>query len=372
MQVSKITSPNGEHGLLYESDRRKFVRSESYNYNFRKSDGYFMRWGKTYEDDPQFSPFGCEILDLETSIGSCSFGAKEDGTPALCKFCYKNQRFGPGTHMTLSTFARILDRLRLKPDGALALSQVALGLTDLDANPDLIPILRHARKNGVVPNFTCSGPGVSESLVQECAKYVGAVAVSCYTFNRDLCYKTAWLFSEAGVKQTNVHLLYYKQNKGFVKEALAEMADIPWINAVVLLALKPVGRAADNSLTPVTYPEFKEIVEYAMEIGAPLGFDSCTAPKFMKFVNESDMSQREKDHYATVCEPCEAAAASAYLNVFGDFYPCSFMEGVGDWETGLPILECDDFLSDIWFHERSVAWRDNLISRGRTCPQYNI
>jgi len=155
-------------------------------------------------------------------------------------------------------------------------------------------------------------------------------------------------------------------------EGLAEMADMPWINAVVLLALKPVGRAADNDLTPVTYPEFKEIVEYAAALKIPLGFDSCTAPKFMQYVNESDMSQREKDRYATVCEPCEAAALSAYFNVFGDFYPCSFMEGVGDWETGLPVLNCDDFLSDVCFHKRVVRWRDNLLSRGRTCPQYNI
>jgi len=55
----------------------KNVRSLNYNYTFRYEDGYFARWGKTLVDDPDMSPFGPEILDIEIST-ICSQG---------CKFC---------------------------------------------------------------------------------------------------------------------------------------------------------------------------------------------------------------------------------------------------------------------------------------------
>jgi len=63
---------------ISDNGKIKSVRSETYNYKFRKEDGFFVRWGKTLEDDPEFSPVGPEILDMEISTGRCSAG---------CKFC---------------------------------------------------------------------------------------------------------------------------------------------------------------------------------------------------------------------------------------------------------------------------------------------
>jgi hypothetical protein len=57
----------------------KMFRSESYNYNFRISDGFFQRWGRTLEEDPTWSPFGCEIVDIEISDG--------ESCPMTCAFC---------------------------------------------------------------------------------------------------------------------------------------------------------------------------------------------------------------------------------------------------------------------------------------------
>lgn len=50
---------------IYENDRVKLIRSENYNYDFSKIDGFFKRWGKTLEDDPVYCPFGPEIADIE-------------------------------------------------------------------------------------------------------------------------------------------------------------------------------------------------------------------------------------------------------------------------------------------------------------------
>jgi hypothetical protein len=56
----------------------KVVASENYNYIFNRENGFFARWGKTKEDDPEFSPFGPEILDIEISE-VCNMG---------CTFCF--------------------------------------------------------------------------------------------------------------------------------------------------------------------------------------------------------------------------------------------------------------------------------------------
>ena len=64
----------------------------NYNWVFNKKGGTFMRWGKTYEDDPNFSPIGPEILDLEISVNGC---------PNNCKFCYKGNSNIPATNMNI-------------------------------------------------------------------------------------------------------------------------------------------------------------------------------------------------------------------------------------------------------------------------------
>ncbi len=45
----------------------KVCKSPFYNYIFRTSDGFFLRYGRDENDDPKFSPFGPELLDIEVS-----------------------------------------------------------------------------------------------------------------------------------------------------------------------------------------------------------------------------------------------------------------------------------------------------------------
>jgi hypothetical protein len=68
-------------GIVSESKdgRFKIFRSKSYNYNFDKHSGEFARWGETTDEDPLFSPFGPEIMDIEISEG--------ESCPMTCAFC---------------------------------------------------------------------------------------------------------------------------------------------------------------------------------------------------------------------------------------------------------------------------------------------
>ena len=92
---------------------KKIFRSEHYNYNFDKETGFFARWGKTLEDDPEFCPYGPEILDIEVST-VCHQG---------CSFCYKSNT-SKGLNMSLETFKKIFN---LMPR---TLTQIAFGIGD--------------------------------------------------------------------------------------------------------------------------------------------------------------------------------------------------------------------------------------------------
>ena len=64
---------------LFIQDGVKKFRSADYNYNFRLSDGYFERWGATEDEDPIYSKFSPEIMDIEISSG--------ESCPMTCAFC---------------------------------------------------------------------------------------------------------------------------------------------------------------------------------------------------------------------------------------------------------------------------------------------
>ena len=54
--------------MCYNGSRMiKRFKSPNYNFVFNMEDGFFARWGKNKEDDPEYSEFGNEILDIEVS-----------------------------------------------------------------------------------------------------------------------------------------------------------------------------------------------------------------------------------------------------------------------------------------------------------------
>jgi len=118
-------------------------KSKDYNYYFDKSNGFFARWGKNREDDPQFSPYGPEIADIE--ITTICNGI---GNYGPCKFCYKANDPN-GTYMDITTFQKVLDKF------PPTLCQVALGAdAKCESNPDIFPIMQHCLDNDIIPNIT--------------------------------------------------------------------------------------------------------------------------------------------------------------------------------------------------------------------------
>ncbi len=348
--------------LAYETDRYKGLRSDTFNFDFSKVTGYQAVWGVTKDQDAVYSPAGPILLDVEIVTGSC---------PSNCNFCYKSNTRAPGKCMSLATLKIILDKLP-RVNGVLPVCQVAFGITGIKSNPDFLDMLKLTRGYGIIPNFTCTGVDLEDAWLQEATKMIGAVAVSCYPSDKQLCYHTIQRFQQAELSQVNMHLLFHNDNLPFVYEVLDDVIQgkvSP--NAVVLLGLKSKGRG--SNLTSLDSVRFGKLAEYAMSHDIPLGFDSCSASRFKKWMMQSNLSQEYKARLDTQIEPCESFGMfSAYISVDGIYYPCSFAEGEGEWKDGISVLDCNDFLTDIWFSDKVNRWREKSLANQRKCLLFEI
>lgn len=73
------TNPKIWNATNAKGETIKVLESPDYNYVFNATSGFFARWGKTKEEDPTWSPFGPEIMDIEISDG--------ESCPMTCAFC---------------------------------------------------------------------------------------------------------------------------------------------------------------------------------------------------------------------------------------------------------------------------------------------
>ena len=98
--------------------------------------------------------------------------------------------------------------------------------------------------------------------------------------------------------------------------------------------------------------------------------DKCIE-KFMKSIENHPYKER-----LTQCaEPCESTLYSLYIDVNGDFYPCSFATETDGWEKGLSVIDCEDFIKDIWQHEKTKKFREKVINCrdcNQSCSIYEI
>jgi hypothetical protein len=354
--------------VLLENKTFKVVRSKEYNFIFRKTDGYFERWGATKAEDPQFSPYGPEILDLEISEGECL---------GNCPFCYKCNGSGVKTvNMTLDTFKTIFHKM------PRVLTQIAFGITNILGNPDFFPMMEYARENGVIPNYTCHGLEVDEEIAKQTAAVCGAVAVSIV--RKEKTYDAINLFSAAGMKQCNIHYMLSEETYERAFEIAVDAHTDPRLkgklNAIVFLQYKPKGKNPGNFHAIQTPKQYKELIEFCQAKEVGIGFDSCSAPLYFKSVADHP----KKDKLLQFAEPCEAFGMfSSYINAHGQYFPCSFCEGESGWEDGLDVLNCTDFIKDVWEHPRLLEWRKiiqnsssqcqcEFVKICRSCPVFDV
>ncbi len=247
------------------------------------------------------------------------------------------------------------------------LQQIAYGLTDVYANPDFFAIMRHAKSQAIACNYTTHGLDMDDWAADETAKLCGAVAVSIV--NKEKTYDCVKMLTDRGMTQVNIH--YMLSSERF-DNAMALVEDInndprlAKLNAVVFLQYKPKGNNKNSYHTP-SLAQFKSLVAHCEDNGVAYGFDSCTAPMYMRVIeNHPDRKKLEE-----CVEPCESGLFSSYINVLGEFFACSFCEGEAGWTEGISVFDYDNFV-DLWKSSRLDKWRKTLLANDRACPMYKL
>ena len=120
-------------------------------------------------------------------------------------------------------------------------------------------------------------------------------------------------------------------------------------------------------------PLFLTKTAFTRNIG--LGFDSCQANKFsnviLKMANEKLIKRESLNILQQMAEPCEGSCFSAYSNVDGIYYHCSFMEQSGKI-NGFNLLAVN--FKDYWNEKIGDVneWRQRLRESNRSCPEYDV
>jgi len=332
------------------SENVKIYKSKKYNYIFNRKNGFFIRWGKTYKHNPNFSPVGPEILDIEVST-ICS---------KACNWCYKSNN-PKGRYMPFELFKRIFDKF------PKTLTQIAFGIGDIDGNPDLFKIMSYCRNNDVVPNITINGERMTDYYYDKLVELCGAVAVSHY--NDKVCFNAIKELGNRGLEQVNIHKLLCKETYKDCLALIDKTKYLKELNAIVFLWIKPLG--ANNSFRQLdSLGNYKKLVDYAMDRNRRIGFDSCSASSFLKTVK----GRKNYKALETLVEPCESTLFSYYINVNGVGYPCSFSEHT-IW--GINLLYIKNFIKEVWYEKEIKRFRKKLIrnvdsNKCRMCPIYDL
>jgi sulfatase maturation enzyme AslB (radical SAM superfamily) len=343
----------------------KIVTHPGYNYIFSEKTGEFARCGATLDEDPQYSPLGPEIADIEIST-ICS---GINGSP--CAWCYKSNTMD-GENMSLSLFQQVFAKF---PEN---LTQIAFGIGDIDGNPEIKSILKWCRENNlnrvVIPNITINGSRLTSAWVEFLSQTCGAVAISRYS-PKEICYTAVeQLASEINkedrtLQQVNIHQLLAVETFNACMETLHDIQTHPQLaklNAIVFLGLKPKGNR--NKMHPLLDQEkFSELVQYALKNHLRIGFDSCSANSFLKSIQNHPFHS----DLAAMVEPCESMGFSIYVNVKGKIFPCSFLEGEKGYK-GVDLFHCENFLDEIWNGKTATEFRLKLQEKKRSCPHFQI
>lgn len=331
---------------------KKLDRKNRFVSMFDSKTGFYARSGVIDENgnDTGVDPFMTaypELIDVGV-MGHCVHGSS-----GLCiksgVQCYQNGLKTKHPNMTLENFKRIVDECRGKT------FQLALGgRGDVDQHENFTEILQYCRENDIVPNFTSSGLGFTDEIVQLCKQYCGAVAISWYRQSHTI--RAIQMLLDAGVK-TNIH---YVLGNNSIDEAIERLKsnDFPTgVNAVIFLLHKPVGLGSEENVlqsddSRVT--EFFKVVD-TQKFNFKIGFDSCSIPAVLNLTSNIDHDS---------IDTCEGGRWSMYITSDMKALPCSFDNQELRWAYDIS----NDSIQNAWNSPQFEDFRNHFRT---ACPGCN-
>lgn len=342
---------------VLRGDAYKYVDKENkFIEVFNPNTGAYIRSGimvngKDTGEDPFMRNFP-QLIDIGI-MGSCIHG--ESG---LCMKsgvqCYQNGLGIKKPNMSLVNFEKIIKQCKGKT------FQVALGgRGDVDQHEEFENILKCCKDNGIVPNFTSSGLGFTEEIVDICKKYCGAVAISDY--KSDYTEKALNMLIQKGVK-TNIH---YVLGKNSIDEAIHKLQNNGFtkgVNAVIFLLHKPVGLGQEENMLDANDSRVKEFFEIidnnSDKFDFKVGFDSCSCSGIVNFTKNINLDS---------IDFCEGARYSCYIDAEMNMMPCSFGNSNSKWFVDLK----EHTILEAWNSDVFEKFRYSLKNSCSDCEQRN-
>lgn len=289
----------------------KLRKEKNFFSMFDERTGHYIRTGiiENGQDtgiDPFMASFP-ELLDIGI-MGHCIHGKTGLCIEAGIE-CYQGGLYKNNPNMRLEDFESIAMQCTKQT------YQFALGgCGDPDQHEHFREILEICGQEGIIPNFTTSGFGLTEEIATLCSKYCGAVAVSWYRSEYTL--HAIDMLIKAGIK-TNIH---YVLSKDTVEEAVERLLSHSFpsgINAIVFLLHKPVGLGKTKNIITTDHELFRRLIGLVNSgyTDYKIGFDSCTVPALINYPGNINMDS---------LDTCEGARWSAYISSDMKMMPCSF------------------------------------------------
>lgn len=332
---------------------KKLDRKNRFVSMFDPKTGFYARSGVIDENgnDTGVDPFMTaypELIDVGV-MGHCVHGSS-----GLCiksgVQCYQNGLKTKHTNMTLENFKHIVDECKGKT------FQLALGgRGDVDQHENFAEILQYCRENDIVPNFTSSGLGFTDEIVQLCKQYCGAVAISWYRQPHTI--RAIQMLLDAGVK-TNIH---YVLGNNSIDEAIERLKnnDFPaGVNAVIFLLHKPVGLGSEENVLQSDDPrvaEFFKVVD-TQKFNFKIGFDSCSIPAVLNLTSNIDHDS---------IDTCEGGRWSMYITSDMKALPCSFDNQELRWAYDIS----NDSIQNAWNSPQFEDFRNHFRMACPGCDQ---
>ena len=315
---------------------------------FNDQTGFYMRTGILDKNgkDTNIDPF---MRDYP-SLLDCGIMGNCKNSKQCVVGCYQGKRIKP--NMSLENFKRIIDESKEKT------FEVALGgFGSPNEHPDFVDIVRYARENGIVPNYTTSGIELTDEQVDATKIYCGAVAVSWYrqTYTLDAIER----FIDAGIT-TNIHYVLGNDSIDEAINRLERNAFPQSINAIIFLMYKPVGCIKKNNVLQHGDSRVKKFYELIDKGGFDfkVGLDACHLPgvsNFSKNVNPISTT------------PCDGGSFSAYITPDMFMLPCSFDSLNRKYAVDLSNYS----MIDAWNSDKFNLFRDYHKNSCLTCPVQN-
>lgn len=339
-----IKFKHGNNQDVYTDTDNRFIEW------FNRETGKYVRTGilDKYGNDTNADAFirsFPNLLDVGI-MGSCAHGKSGLCVKAGVQ-CYQNGLGVSVPDMDYLDYQSIIQQCRGK------VMQIALGgRGDPNKHKFFGDILKLTYNNGIIPNYTTSGLGLTDSEVELTKEFCGAVAVSWY--RSDYTLQAIEKFVKSGVT-TNIH---YVLSTSSIDEAIERLQNNSFpkgVNAVIFLLHKPVGLGSKGEVLKFDNPKLKtffNLVDH-WHGSHKIGFDSCSIPGILNFTDNISLQS---------LDTCEGGRFSAYVTSDMIMTPCSFDQ---DLKYGIDLKK--HTIEDAWNSEQFNMFRNKLNSSCIDC-----